>query len=202
MGHRSPSSRGPRMTLALGATPPQLTRRRLLRTTLSAGALGMLGRRTLRAAPPDTEISSPRWRPWLLTRGDELRPVAPSAPSPEEFTELMSLQSTRTATVAADVARWDAPSVVLPWTNLALDLILIHQPNPVRAARALALLHVAAVRCARRPWDARGAPAPSPTASTRRWSLFGSAPASSLSFPSRACGRGGSRRAGARVSIR
>jgi hypothetical protein len=37
----------------------------------------------------------------------------------------------------------DDPTIVLPWTNLALDLITIHRPNPVRVGRALALLHVA-----------------------------------------------------------
>jgi membrane-associated phospholipid phosphatase len=34
-------------------------------------------------------------------------------------------------------------TVLLHWTNLALDLIVTHKPNPVRAGRALALLHAA-----------------------------------------------------------
>jgi DNA-binding NarL/FixJ family response regulator len=47
--------------------------------------------------------------------------------------------------------------VVLLWTTLTLDLIRVHSPNPVRAARALALLHVALHDTLVATWDARTA---------------------------------------------
>ncbi len=72
-----------------------------------------------------------------------MRPPKPAPPTPDELTELVELQAQRTAATLATIAQWDDPTVVLPWTNLTLDLIRVHTPNPVRAARALALLHVA-----------------------------------------------------------
>ncbi|MDQ3226394.1 MAG: hypothetical protein M3Q50_07175, partial [Chloroflexota bacterium] len=59
--------------------------------------------------------------------------------------EMLSPAAVRAAPPKDTVAigDWDDPTIVLPWTNLALDLIKVHQPNPVRAGRGLALLHVA-----------------------------------------------------------
>ncbi|MDP8921989.1 MAG: hypothetical protein M3O34_03835, partial [Chloroflexota bacterium] len=75
--------------------------------------------------------------------------------------ELLHLQAERTATMVAAVARWDARPAVLPWTELALDLIVAHALSPVRAGRALALLHVAI-------YDAVVATRDAQTASERR----------------------------------
>ena len=81
----------------------------------------------------------------------------------DELTELVELQGQRTAATLATIAHWDDPTVVLPWTNLALDLIRVHPPNPVRAARALALLHVALFDTLVATGDARAAyPRPGP----------------------------------------
>jgi membrane-associated phospholipid phosphatase len=128
--------------------------------------------------------ASSGWRPWLLTSGDELRPAKPAPPTPDELTELVELQGQRTAGTLATIAQWGDPTVVLPWTNLALDLIRVHTPNPVRAARALALLHVALSDTLVATEDARAAyPRPAPAADKAIVPL-GSAGHEGSSFPS------------------
>jgi membrane-associated phospholipid phosphatase len=108
-----------------------------------------------RAAP---DVASPgAWRTWLLTSGDELRPPEPSPVAASEMDELRDLQARRTAATAATVARWASGPAVLPWTDLALDLIRVHRPSPVRAARALALLHTALHDATVAAWDAKAA---------------------------------------------
>ena len=69
-----------------------LTRRAVLGGSLAAGAIPVLDRLTAGAAPVDSTSSPARWRPWLLSRSDELRPVPPAAPSPAELSELITLQ--------------------------------------------------------------------------------------------------------------
>ena len=125
------------------ASRPAITRRTLLGASLGAGGLWVLHESAARAAPPITEATPRPWRTWLLTAGDELRPKAPPPASPDEHAEVLALQRQTSSAVLATIERWDDPTVILPWTHLALDLIKVHQPNPVRAARALALLHVA-----------------------------------------------------------
>jgi membrane-associated phospholipid phosphatase len=120
-----------------------LTRRRLLGYTVAGGVLGALRPLDGRAAPSRSPAPPEGWRTWLLSSADELRPAAPEAPSRAEIDELLDLQALRTASASEIVARWDGRAVVLPWTDLALDLIKTHKPSPVRAGRALALLHVA-----------------------------------------------------------
>jgi membrane-associated phospholipid phosphatase len=162
-----------------------LTRRAVLGGSLAAGAMPILDRWVARAAPGDAASSAARWRPWLLSRSDELRPVPPAAPSPAELSELITLQGTRNAATSAAVARWDDLAVVLPWTQVALDLVRMHAPSPVRAARALALLHVAMVDALVATWDAREAfPRESPTTMDTAVVPLGNTPASSWSFPS------------------
>jgi membrane-associated phospholipid phosphatase len=112
---------------------------------------------TMTAAMAQSEAPPGPWRPWLLTSSDELRPPKPAPPTSEEFTELVELQDQRTAATLATSASWNDPAVVLPWTNLTLDLIQVHTPNPVRAARALALLHVALFDTLLATADARAA---------------------------------------------
>jgi membrane-associated phospholipid phosphatase len=162
-----------------------LTRRAVLAGSLAAGAIPVLDRLTAGAAPVDSTSSPARWRPWLLSRSDELRPVPPAAPSPAELSELITLQGTRSAATSAAVARWDDPSVVLPWTQVVLDLIRMHPLSPVRAARALALLHVAMADALVATWDARLAfPREAPAITDTAVLPLGSTPASSWSFPS------------------
>ncbi len=165
------------------SSPCPLTRRRLL-ASLSAGALWMLGPGATRAAPLKDDTTLDTWRTWLLTVGDELRPAAPRPASPDERAEALALQRQISSEMLATINRWDDPAIILPWTHLALDLIKVHQPNPVRAARALALLHVALFDTLVATEDARMAvPRPGPAGDGAVVAL-GRTPAHSSSFPS------------------
>jgi membrane-associated phospholipid phosphatase len=151
------------MTLTHVVAPGSLTRRHLLTTGLGMGVGWLLAPQSTTAAPPPPAVPPLAWRPWLLPSRDAIRPAPPAPPSEAEVAELLALQRRRTVATLATVERWDDPSVILPWTNLALDLIKLHQPNPVRAGRALALLHVALFDTLAAVWDARAAyPRPSP----------------------------------------
>jgi membrane-associated phospholipid phosphatase len=165
-------------------SPRPLTRRRLLGATLSAGALGVLGAGARHAGARADDTTLGAWRTWLLTAGDELRPSAPPPASPDEHAEVIAMQRQTTSTMLATIDRWDDPTVILPWTQLALDLIKVHQPNPIRAARALALLHVALFDTLVATEDARRAfPRPGPGGDGAVVPL-GRTPGNPSSFPS------------------
>jgi membrane-associated phospholipid phosphatase len=139
---------------------------------------------TTGAAVSQSEGPPGSWRTWLLTSSDELRPPEPAPPTPEEFSELVDLQGQRTAATLAISASWNDPTVVLPWTDLTLDLIRVHTPNPVRAARALALLHVALFDTLVATGDARATyPRPGP-ATDEAIVPLGEAALVASSFPS------------------
>jgi membrane-associated phospholipid phosphatase len=159
-----------------------VTRRSLLEYGVASALWWSLRPVAVNAEP--AMAGSSGWRPWLLTSGDELRPAKPAPPTPDELTELVELQGQRTADTLATIAQWGDPTVVLPWTNLALDLIRVHTLNPVRAARALALLHVALSDTLVATEDARAAyPRPAPAADKAIVPL-GSAGHEDSSFPS------------------
>ena len=126
----------------IDAWPRAVTRRAVLGSVLAAST-ALAFPAGVRDAAAESNGTSGLWRTWLLTAGDELRPAKPAPPTLDELSELVALQGQRTATTLATTAYWSDPTVVLPWTTLALDLIQVHTPNPIRAARALALLHVA-----------------------------------------------------------
>jgi membrane-associated phospholipid phosphatase len=90
-------------------------------------------------------LASPAlWRrTWLLDAPSALRTSAPAAPNAAEIDELLDLADERTPARLEAIARWAGRPAVLPWTEMLLDLFLTAKPSPVRAARALALLHVA-----------------------------------------------------------
>ncbi|MGH2532440.1 MAG: phosphatase PAP2 family protein [Thermomicrobiales bacterium] len=120
-----------------------LTRRSLLRAGFAGAALVGLGPLGTRVAATAAANGPEAWRPWLLASADEVRPAAPGAPTRAERDELGALQARRSGETRAMVARWNDRPAVLPWTDRALALITEHKPSPVRAGRALALLHVA-----------------------------------------------------------
>jgi membrane-associated phospholipid phosphatase len=163
------------------------SRRTLLGQSLAAAALWSVRPPTYALSAMDGEQAanaSAAWKPWLLSTGDELRPSAPPPVTGAELDEVLELQGQRTATSSAAIAKWDDPSIVLPWTNLALDLIRVHTPNPVRASRALALLHAALFDTLVATEDTRMAfSRPGPAADPAVIPL-GRSPASSSSFPS------------------
>jgi membrane-associated phospholipid phosphatase len=161
-----------------------MTRRALLGSSLSAGALAALHLWAARTASAQETWAPRTWHTWLLASGDELRPAPPPPPSTEELAEVLDLQKQRTIEALATIDRWDDPAVVLPWTNLALNLIRMHQPSPARAARALALLHVALFDTLVATDDARSAfPRPGPSAD-RAIIPLGQISQSPSSFPS------------------
>ncbi|GIW03897.1 MAG: haloperoxidase [Thermomicrobiales bacterium] len=170
---------------ANGDSTVRLSRRNLITSALaSAGAMMMqpaAGQAT--TAPGSANPAS--WRPWLLVSPDELRPVAPGMPAPAEIDELLDFQAQRTAETASIIAKWATGPAILPWTQLALDLIRIHRPSPVRAARSLALLHVAMYDAMVATFDARAAfPRPSPTTIIQTLTPLGPITPSTSSFPS------------------
>ncbi|MEA2526423.1 MAG: hypothetical protein QOF73_3650, partial [Thermomicrobiales bacterium] len=159
------------------------SRRALLGYGLAGAALAAVRPATARAT-----MSSPSpegWRPWLLTSASELRPTAPAPPSADEIAEVLALQAKRTAATEDLVARWGARSAVLPWTELALELIAAHKPSPVRAGRALALLHTAVFDAVVATWDAKVAHRrAAPSTVDARIVPIGDATAGGSSFPS------------------
>lgn len=145
------------------ASPRQYTRRALLGSALAASTALAFPPVATHVAADESDVTPGLWRTWLLATSDELRPAKPAPPTPDELSELVDLQTQRTASTLATSAHWDDRTIVLPWTNLTLDLIRVHTPNPVRAARALALLHVALSDTLVATGDARAAhPRPGP----------------------------------------
>jgi membrane-associated phospholipid phosphatase len=120
-----------------------LSRRRLLGYGLAGAALWTLGRGAtpVFGATPATQAASPHT--WLLGSADELRPPPADEPAPAELDELMRMQAMRGAHTNNQIRRWGMGAGVLPWTAVALDLVKRTRRNPVRAGRALALLHAA-----------------------------------------------------------
>ncbi len=149
-----------------GAYPATSTlrysRRALVTSSLAAAALWASSGRPAGASAPAPDDPGVL-RPWLLVTPDELRPSVPGAPTNDEQAEVLQFQARRTATTVATVGSWADGPTILPWTSLGLDLVRVHQPGPVRAARALALLHAALYDTVLAVRDARQAyPRPAP----------------------------------------
>ncbi len=95
--------------------PRPLTRRALLGSALVGSASLAFSRVAVpMAAATQSDIDPGRWRTWLLTSGDEVRPPQPPPPTPDELTEMVELQGQRTAATLATIAKWDDATVVLP----------------------------------------------------------------------------------------
>jgi membrane-associated phospholipid phosphatase len=167
-----------------------MTNRRYDRRSLLQWGLGGLALWPLRPvgalATPIAPASGPGpWQTWLLSAGDELRPVPPPAPTAAEVAELRDLQSKRTTATDAIAARWADQPAVLPWTNLILDLIQTHKPNSPRAARILALFHVAIYDTVVATYAARETVnRPTPAAMDPAIVPFGNADPEESTFPS------------------
>jgi membrane-associated phospholipid phosphatase len=113
----------------------------------------------------DAEAGAGAWRPWVLASASELRPPAPAvAGSPDAARELDAVVRAQAAgaTTAATIARWSgSPSTV--WDSTALRLLDFYFPllpdvrlaTPARAARVMALVHVAMYDALLATWDAK-----------------------------------------------
>ena len=108
-----------------------------------AGSLASATSRTLGSSDPAT------WTPFVLTSASQFRLAAPwpnnSVQTARELRRLETLQAERTPAIRAMVRRWNTGPATFPWTQEALNMILVHRPPafPTRTARIMTLLHVA-----------------------------------------------------------
>lgn len=108
------------------------------------------------------------WKPWVLSSVREI-PLAPPAVagSSQRTAELAQLRRAQLerGEVQINAARfWDAGPATRRWTEMHLDMIKTHRPNPPRAARGLALVHLAMFDALIAAWHAKylyNQPAPS-----------------------------------------
>ena len=106
------------------------------------------------------------WSTWILPASDAIRPAAPaadkSAQTMAELDEIVRLQSARTPTTDS-VMRVYAGDPGAPWSRLAVGRLDFYWPllpdvriaTPVRAARIMALLHVATYDAMVAAWEAK-----------------------------------------------
>jgi membrane-associated phospholipid phosphatase len=168
-------------------TRPRFSRRSLLGAGLVGATFWRAGLRSAGAstATPAQQAAPETWRTWLLDAADELRPTPPASPNSAELDELHRLQEQRTIETAGTVEMWGSGPAVLPWTAIALDLIKIHHPSPVRSGRALALLHAAIADAVVATWDAKTAyPRPAPSSLDKALVPLGPPVVSPSTFPS------------------
>lgn len=99
----------------------------------------------LQAPEPATTAFTPnQWPRWLSARDDH-RPLLVAEESTLSLVAILAVHK-RHPPVTADamLRKWAIGPASLPCNELALDLIVRYQQNPLRAARMLALLHAAA----------------------------------------------------------
>ncbi|HEV8474215.1 MAG TPA: vanadium-dependent haloperoxidase [Methylomirabilota bacterium] len=127
-----------------------------------------------RAEPPvgaggwraDRVAVKPRWgqvRPWLMSRGDQLRPPPPPASGSREFDEALGvvrrISHTRTPQQVSLAERWadGAGSATPPghWNAIASELIERHDLDARRATFVLAILNMAMMDSGIAAWDAK-----------------------------------------------
>ncbi|MBI2248262.1 MAG: vanadium-dependent haloperoxidase [Armatimonadetes bacterium] len=158
---------------AVGADPlifSSLLRRRGLETMADA-ATG-IGR--LRVAQGTSEEPyAGNWSTWVLRSAREMRlPSPPAATSLEATRELAQLKQAQLARTEAQIAAarfWDTGPATRRWTEIQLEMIKNHRPNPPRASRGLALVHIAMFDALIAAWHAKYAyrqPAPTSVDST------------------------------------
>lgn len=162
-----------------------LSRRAVLQASLAAPSLWATRPRLARAEPAPAGPATVGLGPWLLSSPRQLRPRSVPRLEEAELAELRELQARRTVETSATIDYWDDPTVILPWTNLGLDLIKAHRLNPVRAGRALALLHVAMFDTLLATADARRhADRPHPAVADPAITVLGQTAPAASSFPS------------------
>ncbi len=110
----------------------------------------------LRVAP-----EAARWRTLLLASAAEIRPAAPMGPgAPETAAELAALHDWERRRGDDDrraIAYWNDQPPPVRWAELAQEKVLVAGWAAPRAARALALVHVAVHDATLAAWDAKAA---------------------------------------------
>ena len=119
-----------------------LSRRTLLSGAAATAAAAVLPHHEV-ALAIDKLPPARSWRTWHLDDASAFRPEPPAAVSADEIAELIALQDLRNPTTDSLAEKWIAQQSALPWTELTLNRIIDAGPTPVRAGRALALLHTA-----------------------------------------------------------
>lgn len=99
------------------------------------------------------------WQTWVLRSGREIslpRPAAAgSSEQARELAQLRRAQLERTEEQLAAARLWDAGPATRRWTEIQLDMIKSHRPNPPRASRGLALMHIAMYDALIAAWHAK-----------------------------------------------
>jgi membrane-associated phospholipid phosphatase len=103
-----------------------------------------------------------QWSTWVLGDPGPFRPAAPSSTGSQEIEEIVTLQQGRTPALDSTIRRWDGDPTSL-WTRIAVERLDFYWPllpdvrvaTPVRAARIMALLHVALHDAMIATWDAK-----------------------------------------------
>lgn len=115
------------------------------------------------------------WKTWVLRSGRDFRlPAPPSPRSPQAMNELTQLRRAQVDRTQAqiDIARfWDTGPATRRWTEMQLGMIKAYRPNPPRASRGLALVHIAMFDAIVAAWQAKythAYPAPSAVDHTLR----------------------------------
>jgi len=136
--------------------------------TEAAGSRGAISQAIPVGQGAAEEPYAGNWKTWVLRSGSEMRLPEPTPPnSAQGVRELAALKQAQLERTQAqiDAARfWDAGPATRRWTEMQLDMIKTHRPNPPRASRGLALLHIAVFDAVVAAWHAKytyNFPAPS-----------------------------------------
>ena len=101
------------------------------------------------------------WNTWVLASNDQFRvgppPRARSATPRSELRQIERYQRHISKREKQLIKRWSAGPATLPWTEVALDMILVHRPAafPTRSARIYGLLHTGMYDAVVAAWDSR-----------------------------------------------
>lgn len=156
-------------------TESTLSRRDLLHRAAGAGAgAALAGATLLPATRPRTvaaQAASPiepnagRWKPWLLTSGDQFRPPPPPDAA-GELAEVRAMAGQRDSAARDRIAFWELGAAGHRWTDIFVRYANVTNflPNQLQS-RALALMNVAIYDAMIAAWDAKYAyNRPRPTA--------------------------------------
>src|SRR3989304_5477132 len=127
--------------------------------TEAAGSRGAISQAIPVGQGAAEEPYAGNWKTWVLRSGSEMRLPEPTPPnSAQGGRELAALKQAQPERPQAqiDAARfWDAGPATRRWTEMQLDMIKTHRPNPPRASRGLALLHIAVFDAVVAAWHAK-----------------------------------------------
>jgi membrane-associated phospholipid phosphatase len=162
-----------RSDLVAGAAVGAAVAERVIARAQTDGAYGAVGYVKLPTGPgfwtPTArymEPTLPGWgkvRPWVLARGDQLRPPPPPAWGSPEFTaalaEVRRISDTRTPEQLTIAKRWadgtGSPTPSGHWNAIAADLLVRHGVDEARAAEIFAVMNMAMMDAGIAVWDAK-----------------------------------------------